>query len=145
MPCALCFFTYWSIKKHFTLKKKKKNSRSKGGPSVNEVSFRTRPHHNAHNTLGVDTFKMDATPGLPSMSSILVLFQTKGAEHFTLIVGSERNRTYNCQFFQLRNNGFRILEESAIANPSKISLSQFCTMRTFYMAQALLTEAMLKQ
>jgi hypothetical protein len=22
---------------------------------VNEVSFRTRPHHNVHNTLGVDT------------------------------------------------------------------------------------------
>jgi hypothetical protein len=24
------------------------------GPSVNEVSFRARPHHNVHNTLGVD-------------------------------------------------------------------------------------------
>jgi hypothetical protein len=35
----------------------KKNcySGSKGGPSVNEVSFRTRPHCNVHNTLGVDT------------------------------------------------------------------------------------------
>jgi hypothetical protein len=35
-------------------KKKKKNSRSKGGPGVNEVSFRTRPHHNVHNTLEID-------------------------------------------------------------------------------------------
>jgi hypothetical protein len=25
------------------------------GPGVNEVSFRARPHHNAHSTLGVDT------------------------------------------------------------------------------------------
>jgi hypothetical protein len=25
------------------------------GPGVNEVSFRTRPHHNVHHTLGVDT------------------------------------------------------------------------------------------
>ena len=25
------------------------------GPSVNEVSFRARPHHNVHHTLGVDT------------------------------------------------------------------------------------------
>jgi hypothetical protein len=24
------------------------------GPGVNEVSFRTRPHHNVHHTLGVD-------------------------------------------------------------------------------------------
>jgi hypothetical protein len=36
-------------------KKKNKNSRSRGGPDVNEVSFRTRPHHNVHSTLGVDT------------------------------------------------------------------------------------------
>jgi hypothetical protein len=26
-----------------------------GGPGVNEVSFRARPHHNVHRTLGVDT------------------------------------------------------------------------------------------
>jgi hypothetical protein len=25
------------------------------GPSVNEVSFRARPHHNVHRILGVDT------------------------------------------------------------------------------------------
>jgi hypothetical protein len=25
------------------------------GPSVNEVSFHARPHHNVHRTLGVDT------------------------------------------------------------------------------------------
>jgi hypothetical protein len=25
------------------------------GPGVNEVSFRARPHHSVHNTLGVDT------------------------------------------------------------------------------------------
>jgi hypothetical protein len=37
------------------MKKKKKNSRSKRGPGVNEVSFRARPHHNVHSTLGVDT------------------------------------------------------------------------------------------
>jgi hypothetical protein len=37
------------------VKKKKKNSMSKGGPGMNEVSFRARPHRNAHNTLGVDT------------------------------------------------------------------------------------------
>jgi hypothetical protein len=29
-------------------------------------------------------------------------------EHFTSIVGLEGNRIYNCQFLQLRNNGFRI-------------------------------------
>jgi hypothetical protein len=29
------------------------------GPGVNEVSFRTRPHHNAHSTLGVDTGATD--------------------------------------------------------------------------------------
>ena len=34
--------------------KKRKNSGSRGGPGVNEVSFRTRPHHNVHSTLGVD-------------------------------------------------------------------------------------------
>jgi hypothetical protein len=33
----------------------KKNSGSKGRPNVNEVSFYTRPHYNAHNTLGVNT------------------------------------------------------------------------------------------
>jgi hypothetical protein len=33
--------------------------------------------------------------------------------------------------------------EWATANPSKISLSQSCTMSTFYMAQALLTKAVL--
>jgi hypothetical protein len=58
----------------------------------------------------------------------------KKKEHFTSIVGSEGNRIYNCQSFQLRNNGFRVLEESATANHSKISLSQFCTMSTFHMA-----------
>jgi hypothetical protein len=26
-----------------------------GGPGVNEASFRARPHHRVHNTLGVDT------------------------------------------------------------------------------------------
>jgi hypothetical protein len=36
-------------------KKKKKNSGSRRGPGVNKVSFRARPHHNVHNTLGVDT------------------------------------------------------------------------------------------
>jgi hypothetical protein len=36
-------------------KKKKKNSGSRGGPGVNEVSFRARPHLNVHSTLGVDT------------------------------------------------------------------------------------------
>jgi hypothetical protein len=30
----------------------------------------------------------------------------------------------------------------ATTNPSKISLSQFCTMSTFHMAQALLMETM---
>jgi hypothetical protein len=35
-------------------KKKKKNSGSNGEPGVNEVSFCARPHHNVHNTLGVD-------------------------------------------------------------------------------------------
>jgi hypothetical protein len=25
------------------------------GPGMNEVSFRARPHHNVHRTLGVDT------------------------------------------------------------------------------------------
>jgi hypothetical protein len=34
--------------------KKKKNSGSTE-PGVNEVSFRARPHHNVHGTLGVDT------------------------------------------------------------------------------------------
>jgi hypothetical protein len=35
--------------------KKKKNSGSRRrGPGVNEVSFRARPHHNVHGTLGVD-------------------------------------------------------------------------------------------
>jgi hypothetical protein len=35
-------------------KKKKKNSGSRGS-GVNGVSFRARPHHNVHCTLGVDT------------------------------------------------------------------------------------------
>jgi hypothetical protein len=34
--------------------KKKKNSGSKGGPDMNEVSFRARLHHNVHSTLEVD-------------------------------------------------------------------------------------------
>jgi hypothetical protein len=38
-----------------SINNKKKNSRSKGGPSMNEVSIRARPYHNVHNTLGVDT------------------------------------------------------------------------------------------
>jgi hypothetical protein len=36
-------------------KKKKKNFGSRGGPSVNEVSFRARPHHIVYSTMGVDT------------------------------------------------------------------------------------------
>jgi hypothetical protein len=63
-------------------------------------------------------------------------------EHFTSIVGLEGNRSYNRQSFQLRNNGFWVWGGLAIANPSKISLSQFWTMSTFHMAQALLTETM---
>jgi hypothetical protein len=35
-------------------KKKKKNNSGSKGPGVNEVSFRARPHHNVHRTLGVD-------------------------------------------------------------------------------------------
>jgi hypothetical protein len=34
-------------------KKKKKELRVEG-PGVNEVSFRARPHHSVHRTLGVD-------------------------------------------------------------------------------------------
>jgi hypothetical protein len=63
-------------------------------------------------------------------------------EYFTSIVGLEGNRSYNCQSFQLRNNGFWIWRGLATANPSKISLSQFWTMSTFYMVRALLTETM---
>jgi hypothetical protein len=37
---------------------------------------------------------------------------------------------------------FGFLEWLATANPSKTSLSQFCTMGTFHMAQALLIKAM---
>jgi hypothetical protein len=29
------------------------------GPGVNEVSFRARPHHSVHHTLGVDTGAID--------------------------------------------------------------------------------------
>jgi hypothetical protein len=29
-------------------------------------------------------------------------------EHLTSIIGLEGNKIYNCQFFQLRNNGFRV-------------------------------------
>jgi hypothetical protein len=65
-------------------------------------------------------------------------------EHFTSIVGPKQNIIYNCQSLQLRNNGFRVLGELATANPSKVSLSQFCTMSTFHMARALLTKAVFK-
>jgi hypothetical protein len=64
-------------------------------------------------------------------------------EHFTSIVCLEGNRSYNCQSLQLRNNGFWVWGGLAIANPSKISLSQLWTMNTFHMARALLIETML--
>jgi hypothetical protein len=58
----------------------------------------------------------------------LLLFFTYWSikEHFTSIVGLEGNRIYSRQFLQLRNNGFRVKGGSATANPSKMSLSQFC-------------------
>jgi hypothetical protein len=34
--------------------KKKKNTGSKGGPSMNEVFVHARPHYNVHSTLEVD-------------------------------------------------------------------------------------------
>jgi hypothetical protein len=64
-------------------------------------------------------------------------------EHFTSIVGLERNRSYNYQSLQLRNNGFSVWGGLATANPSKISLSHFWTMSTFHMARALLIEIVL--
>jgi hypothetical protein len=63
-------------------------------------------------------------------------------EHFISIVGLEGNKSYNCQSFQLRNNGFWVWGGLATAHPSKISISQFWTMSTFHMARALLTETM---
>jgi hypothetical protein len=40
---------------HVLKKKKKKKNSGPKGPGVNEMSFRARPHHNVHCTLGVDT------------------------------------------------------------------------------------------
>jgi hypothetical protein len=65
-------------------------------------------------------------------------------EHFISIVGLEGNRIYNHESLQLRNNGFWIWGGLATANPSKISLSQFCTISTFHMAWVFLTETMLE-
>jgi hypothetical protein len=61
-------------------------------------------------------------------------------EHLTSIVSLEGNKSYNCQFLLLKNNGFWVWEGLAITNPSKISLSQLWTMSTFHMARALLTK-----
>jgi hypothetical protein len=44
----------YKLKKKKKKKKKKKNSGFKRGPGMNKVSFRARPHHNVHSTLGVD-------------------------------------------------------------------------------------------
>jgi hypothetical protein len=63
-------------------------------------------------------------------------------EHPTSIVSLEGNKSYNSQSLQLKINGFWIWGGLAIANPSKISLSQLWTMSTFHMARALLTETM---
>jgi hypothetical protein len=53
-------------------------------------------------------------------------------EHLTSIVGLEGNTSYNRQSLQLKNNGFWVWGGLAIANPSKISLSQLWTMSTFH-------------
>jgi hypothetical protein len=39
----------------WSFKEEEEELRVQRGPDVNEVSFRARPHHNVHSTLGVDT------------------------------------------------------------------------------------------
>jgi hypothetical protein len=49
--------------------KEEEELRVQRGPGMNEVSFRARPHHNVHITLGVDTgaigprWKVDSIEG----------------------------------------------------------------------------------
>jgi hypothetical protein len=60
--CKMKIKTYMWVYRFFSLKVRSKNLSTKEeeeelrvlGPGVNEVSFRARPHHNVHNTLGVD-------------------------------------------------------------------------------------------
>jgi hypothetical protein len=49
------FLMYPRTKHHSPQEEEEEELRVQRGPGVNEVSFRARPHHNVHSTLGVDT------------------------------------------------------------------------------------------